>query len=220
MSPESPREPLPPVAQRESPGERTSTVAEPPFVLEVIESTIDHAVGTFGNVSIYVFRRQTLPSSVPAVVRAFDDARRAGGGTFANYGVIEPEAPLPEPNVRAQLAHLMRDAEGINASAVIFEGTGFRAAAVRVVTTGMALVARQPYPHRVFSSTTSAAEWTAAQMARRGLPCPIASELDKAVQALRSTTPTRPLQEPFPRQSLGRSDARRWRRDHGCPRTH
>jgi hypothetical protein len=195
MSPESPRDPLPPATPLEGRSERTSTVAETAHKLAVIESTIDHAIGTIGNVSLYVWRRRTLPAAMPAVIQAFDDARRAGDGRFANYGVIEASADMPEASMRARLAHLMRDAAAdMGASALTFEGSGFRAAAGRPAAMGLAAMARQPYPHRVFGDIDTAAVWLVAQVSRRGMSSPSAEDIERAMQDLRNTPPSRPIQ--------------------------
>ena len=44
-------------------------------------------------------------------------------------------------------------------SAVVHEGTGFRAAAVRSVVTGLAMMANLPYPHKVFATVDDAGRW-------------------------------------------------------------
>ena len=158
--------------------------------LVLIESTVDHAFGRCGNVSLYVWRKLTLPSAMAAVVQSFEEARRAGAGRFANYGVAEADSSLPEAEMRARLAHLMRDfADDMAASAFTFEGTGFRAAAVRTAATGLALIARQPYPHRIFNATRVAADWLVGQMGRRGVASPSAEAIDRAITALRASPP-------------------------------
>jgi len=47
----------------------------------------------------------------------------------------------------------MRDASDIiKASGVVFEGSGFRAAAVRSVVISLTMLAGQKYPHKVFAN--------------------------------------------------------------------
>ena len=58
---------------------------------------------------------------------------------------------MPPAASRNELAATLRGASFIKASAVAFEGQGFRAAAVRGVVTGLTALARQPFPHKVFA---------------------------------------------------------------------
>ena len=51
-------------------------------------------------------------------------------------------------------------------SAVIFEGSGFKSAAVRGVVTGMTMLAQQRYPHRVFATIEEASGWYAEKSPR------------------------------------------------------
>lgn len=65
--------------------------------------------------------------------------------------VVEAHAPMPPAASRSEMAATLRGGSFIRASAVAFEGEGFRAAAVRGVITGLTAMARQPFPHKVFA---------------------------------------------------------------------
>jgi hypothetical protein len=56
---------------------------------------------------------------------------------------------MPSSEARKALADLMSMPQLIRGSAVIMEGTGFRAAAVRRVVTGFALLSHHEFPHRI-----------------------------------------------------------------------
>ena len=74
---------------------------------------------------------------------------------------------MPSSEVRTALARFMTEgARVIRSSAVAFEGAGFRAAAVRGVVTGLTMLARQPYPHKVFATMTDAAQWLTGSLAQ------------------------------------------------------
>jgi hypothetical protein len=45
----------------------------------------------------------------------------------------------------------LKSADHVNASAVVLEGTSFRAAFVRSIVTGLTMLAHQPFPHQVCS---------------------------------------------------------------------
>lgn len=74
--------------------------------------------------------------------------------------VVAERAAPPSASVRAQMAHHMRRSQDeIRASALVYEGDGFRAAAIRAVVTGINLVTKTAYPHKIFGSVSSAADW-------------------------------------------------------------
>jgi hypothetical protein len=86
--------------------------------------------------------------------------RRWGGQRAALFTVVAKEASPPSSEARTALSNVLRHGvDAVLASAVVMEGDGFRASMVRSVATGLAVVARQPFPHRVFARTADAAEW-------------------------------------------------------------
>jgi hypothetical protein len=112
-----------------------------------------------------------------------DLARQPGHLLLMN--VIEEGAPMPSSRARKALAAVLgRFADAIAASAVVCEGVGFRAAAVRGVVTGLTLIARQPYPHKAFPTVETASRWLAAR--ETGLS---SDELTTAIDQLRQATP-------------------------------
>jgi hypothetical protein len=79
----------------------------------------------------------------------FGKAQRSGVGLLT---VIHARAPAPEATERLSIADFLRAGSSyIKASAVVVEGQGFRAALVRGVVTGLTMLAKQAYPHKVVS---------------------------------------------------------------------
>lgn len=79
--------------------------------------------------------------------------------------IIEPAAPPPGAEARLALSKMFQRVAGsVAASAVVFEGTGFRASLVRSVATSLTLIAKQPFPHRMFSSVEDAASWLSEEL--------------------------------------------------------
>lgn len=147
----------------------TMATGQPALALyHVGEAVIDrdHVVGTWRNVLITVWRHQTHEHAVlnlKPVIAALKTLHPAG---IAMVTVLEPHAELPTPGARQELPKLFREvAKGMSCSALVCEGEGFRAAAVRALTTTFNMIAAQPFPHRVFS-TVDAAE----TMLLAGLP--------------------------------------------------
>ncbi len=125
----------------------------------------NHTFAFHGNVMILVWGRETLVDAVVAVCREMDQfgAQNPQGGGLVT--IVEADAEMPSTAARSAVADLLRRATYVRRSALIQEGSGFRAAAVRGVVTGMTLLAKQSFPHQVFDSTRSAIPWMIA-----GLP--------------------------------------------------
>jgi len=74
--------------------------------------------------------------------------------------IVEASATLPDAKPRQAIAEMFRRGEDwIQASALIFEATGFFAATIRSVVTGITLAAKQKFPHRVFDRVDPAARF-------------------------------------------------------------
>jgi hypothetical protein len=70
-------------------------------------------------------------------------------------------------------------------SAIVYEPTGFLAAAFRGVVTGLSLLAHQAFPHRMFKDVTDAAEWIEGEPLRFGRRFQ-ADEIERAVSVFRA----------------------------------
>jgi hypothetical protein len=126
------------------------------------ESTADHVVLTWNDFIFAVFKHETTLDAVRTIQRVYDElAAKFPKGVYM-VTVVESGAPMPATEVRTALADFLAGGAGrTRRSAVIHEGVGFRAAAVRGVVTGLAMVARLPYPHKVFATATEASGWLA-----------------------------------------------------------
>jgi hypothetical protein len=155
-------------------------------VARVVVLEHDYCIATWGPVYIVIFRHETTMEGVRAVEQRLQEFHRlTSHGAFIT--IVEANAPLPEAHVRDALASLLKKmASFIRSSAVVHEGSGFRAAAVRGVVTGLTLLARQPYPHRIFARFDDAARWLAVSLRETAPDKPIeAEELIEALRELR-----------------------------------
>lgn len=149
---------------------------------EIIHSVPDQSLASWGDTFILLFHLNTTVPGVMEIDRAitrFSESRPNGIGIIT---IVEEAAPMPPSDARDALVKVL---EGISrcvkVSAVAFEGTGFRAAAVRSVVAGLTMVARQSYPHKVFATVEEAMAWMAPQM-----PSPTSSrDLIEAVREVR-----------------------------------
>jgi hypothetical protein len=107
-----------------------------------------------------IWRVNTTAVGLNALLQGFHDFRSNFPEGVGLITIVEPGAPLPSAEVRQGAARVLTEvAPYVRYSAVVFEGTGFRAAAVRGVVTSMIMLGRPSYPHRVFGSVTEACNW-------------------------------------------------------------
>ncbi|MRG97991.1 hypothetical protein [Polyangium spumosum] len=134
--------------------------------LITIEATKDHVVAVFHRVILLVFERETTLSAVAACRKAFELLEKKYPDGVSCLTIVAENAPLPSQEVSDAITALAMGATGkrIRRSAVCFEGGGFRGALVRGVATGLQLVAKLPFPHRVFHSVDLAAAWLAPEL--------------------------------------------------------
>ncbi len=110
----------------------------------------------------------------------------ASRGRFGVVVVVEPEASPPGADTRPMFAKAMRDCGDQNAGvAYVIPADGFRGAAIRSAVTGLSLLAREPYPTKVFRSLPEATAWLAPRVS----PEMAALSLQVAVGAVRLAMP-------------------------------
>src|SRR5688572_27233637 len=124
----------------------------------IVKVTRDFALASFRDCFMVIWRHETTLDGARALRRGcfgFAETRPRG---IALLTIVEEEAPMPPSDARAEIATFLRDgSDRIKASGVVFEGSGFRAAAVRSVVVGLTMLARQKYPHKVFGNLKEAA---------------------------------------------------------------
>ena len=122
----------------------------------------DFAVGDFDSVLFCIWRNETSQRGIETARRAIDGLATRYPTGIGMIVIVEKDAVLPGPDERAELSALLKHSGHVAvASALVFEGEGLRATAVRSLVTGLSMLARQPYPHRVFSDVEAAARWIA-----------------------------------------------------------
>jgi hypothetical protein len=137
-----------------------------PNVAQLFHVDSNLAVGGADGVLVFVWRKQTTLEGT-AICREYVERTCANHGReFCVLNIVEAQAALPDAKPRQAIAELLRRAEHwIQASALVFEATGFLAATIRSVVTGITLVAKQGFPHRVFDQVEAAARFIEEQSA-------------------------------------------------------
>ena len=147
--------------------------------------TADYCMGTRNGVLILIWRQETTIDGVEAVRREIELLGRAHPKGIGLLTIVEQAAPMPSSQARNGLARTLADfGKVINHSAVVFEGGGFRAAAIRGVVTGLTLLARPPFPHKVFATLEDGASSLAGGLTVDGWEGD-AEQLTNAVRDLR-----------------------------------
>lgn len=127
---------------------------------EVIDVTKDHLISTWRNVLILVWKHETTTDGVHKLKSTYQSLAEKYPKNVFLLTIVEQDAPMPPSPVRVALADFLASCGGkMVLSAVVHEGSGFRAAAVRSVVTGLAMMANLPYPHKVFANVDDAARW-------------------------------------------------------------
>jgi hypothetical protein len=118
----------------------------------IVEKEEDYVVASWQQIFAVVWRHETTLKGVQTLhdeCRKFATKHPQGIGLLT---IVSAGAPMPTSPVRQAVADFLAQGSAyIKCSAVLMEGTGFRAAAVRSVVTGLTMLAKQAYPHRVCS---------------------------------------------------------------------
>jgi hypothetical protein len=136
--------------------------------VQVLGIDDNHVVGNVWNVSVLVWGKETTMGGVASAERAIaaHAARHPEG--IGLLTVVEEIADPPNAEVRKALGLMLTSMAGkVKRSAVSQEGTGFRAAMVRGVVTGLMLLTRVPFPHKVFDNADTSVTWIVAGLPAR-----------------------------------------------------
>lgn len=126
--------------------------------IEAIDAA--HAIGTSDAAMLCLWRTATTYEAVIELQGIAKNLVASSPGKVGFLTVVEAGADLPDGKVRDELAKMFQMVSAsVACSALCFEGEGFRAAAVRAITTTINQVARQPFPHKVFGRVDEASRW-------------------------------------------------------------
>jgi hypothetical protein len=134
-----------------------------------------HAVASVGNVFINVVRKPATVGMIRETRRQVQRHFRRWNNQCVAVSVLEPTAAQAVPReVRDESAALTAEFHSL-AAATVIEGSGFRAAATRTAVSGMFLISRPAYPHKVFASLIESARWV-IETVKRTAPLEVTSD--------------------------------------------
>jgi hypothetical protein len=155
--------------------------------VEIISMTPAHAIAIWNEFLIQIWRTGTSLDAALKVRAAAHQLSASQTGSVATLVVVEPQAAMPDSDARAQLAGMIDDQQGrMICAALVHEGQGFRAAAVRAVMTGLMALTRQPVPHQVRATVEQACAWFGTE---RRLNADHVLQLARVVEELRGRIP-------------------------------
>jgi hypothetical protein len=144
---------------------RPPRTSVPPIL---IDRDDDFVLGVWRHLLIAVFCHETTLKSVAAISACVREQSTGADALLGGMAIVEPHAPLPPQGIRTLLARNILAASSWKFSAMVYEGTGFRAAAVRGVIIGVGLLAQMPFPHRTFATVAEASEWISGRAREAG----------------------------------------------------
>ncbi len=119
-----------------------------------------HVVGSWKNLLFTIFRGRTTLAAIHNSRQARDQLAAFHRAGISMLVVVESHSAMPTADVRKALQEALEGGAGTTLlSAVVHEGTGFQASAIRSVVTGLNMLTRLPYPHRIFATVGDAAVW-------------------------------------------------------------
>jgi hypothetical protein len=127
---------------------------------QIIDRTPDHVLASWRDILLVVWRRQTTLGAVHTMGVSLGVLARRVGHPVDLVIVAEQTAAAPDADVRRPIAQVLKAAP-IARCAVVLEGDGFRAAALRAFATGVGMLACPPFPYRPFAHVVDAASWLA-----------------------------------------------------------
>lgn len=156
----------------------------PPRMENVIE-TAAFALFTVEHCVVLVWKQPPVVAGIDECRRVFELMRtRRPKDKFAYLAIVESRAGTNMPaDVREALSKMLHEFQhAISGSAIVFEGTGFRASIVRSVVAAINLASRLAFSSTVESDLATAARW----IVERGGTQVGAHELVDVVRGFRS----------------------------------
>lgn len=153
--------------------------------LRIHEITQEYCLATHRNVLLQIWTRSTPLQGARSARRVARELAARQQGQLATLVIVPVDSAMPDAETRQELSLLIADL-GPNAAALalVHEGTGFRAAALRAVLTSITFLAQKKVPEHVCSSVDEAVGWLGQRVVGINTKA-----LIQAVSEVRNTTP-------------------------------
>lgn len=166
----------------------------PTSALQVLSVVDGFATAEIGRTCILLWRGVVDEARFRLQRQAMEQVAGRYAGDAVILCIIEPTSEPPPQALREAASTLLNQlAPKLRCVAYVIEGTGFRAAMIRGVLSGIELVRRSAYPARYFATVAEASAWIAVETGRRSTELADASfELREQLNALDGSRPHRP----------------------------
>ena len=137
----------------------------------LLHATDGFRLATCSNIVIIEFERNLELSEIKRLLHVIKAHHEVVGHQLGLlYLARIGQAPPPEAEAKALYQDLMADRdERLAACAVVCDQSGFVAAMVRSIITGLILFARPRFPTKVFSDLREATSWLSTEMDKHGV---------------------------------------------------
>lgn len=145
--------------------------------LEVVAKMPGFSAAKYGPVAICCWDSPPTEEQGRFAVKVLSTVARQDDKMFT-LAIVGRDTPPPPGVVRDMVGvEMTRISKNIVGAATVVEGVGFRAATMRAVVTGMALVMRPAYLQRVCVTVEEASEFLAAESERRFTPTGLSTSI-------------------------------------------
>jgi hypothetical protein len=135
----------------------------------IVEVDANHGKATIGNMVLVVWTGTTTAQAYKHLVRLIQQLNAENREGIGILQTVELGAEPPDSTARKEFSGVMQECEhAVKHFSVVHEGSGFKAASVRAIMSGVYLLARPTFPHVVMSSLLDAAAWHAERQREIG----------------------------------------------------
>jgi len=146
----------------------------------------EHCLSVFGNTVLSFSLQPPNPQFLEAWTAAVERLAKRSKGPISVMTIVDGRCPPPGDAAKAAIRDtVVRYSREIGAFAYVIEGDGFGAAAVRSAVTMIGLVARYPFPQKVFKDASAACSWM-IDLVPVSDPTKTGSDMLSAVSMMRS----------------------------------
>jgi hypothetical protein len=150
----------------------------------------DHCVAIIGPVIVTVVHNDPHPDILKHQQGWLERLKEVAPDGSGFIVVLQSNVPPPPEPLRAVIRRTFDEyGKVVRAGAMVVEGTGFAAAALRGVLAMIHMAARHRYPFKVFGNIGEASAWIAAQIGRGGVaPRDLAAAIETLKKAYSAGT--------------------------------
>lgn len=153
-----------------------------PLGVRILSEDDGHVAAMCSRVFVVVWKQAITAPAVAALANALREAAPASpGGRVGTFSVIETGYALPTNEAREEMVATMRSAP-IAFTLVVYEASGFVAAAIRGILTSISLVTGPALPLHLAATVAEGAQW----VEKNAPSYATAAELEAGVQELRT----------------------------------